>query len=84
MTKITINGVELDKGQMMTLHVALNSFLDEMQNPFALGRDPHGQTMTEHYAARSREMLELMNYRSPESYVSEIDPDNPPTPERIR
>ena len=44
-SKITINGVELNKAQKMALHVALQIYAMDMQQPNALGDDEHGRSL---------------------------------------
>ena len=58
--KITINGVELDEGQAITLRVAITVFLADMAPDDELGSDEHGRTMVRHYRKRSKELLRLL------------------------
>ena len=57
---ITINGRKLTPGQAMTVRVALNSFLADLQNPEALGDDDHGREMTRLYVQAINEMNAIM------------------------
>jgi len=57
---IIINGVRLTFAQSMTLRVAMCSFLSEMSEDNALGSDEHGKLMSDVYAKRSREIINLI------------------------
>ena len=58
---ITINGTALTFAQAMTLRVAAEKFLMEMDDPTALGDDGHGRTMVKNYGERLVEILQLMH-----------------------
>jgi hypothetical protein len=57
---ITINGTSLSQGQAMTLRVACNAYLTELDDPTALGDDEHGRHMRNAYRERLKEVLLLM------------------------
>lgn len=57
---IVINGVKLTFAQSMTLRVAICSFLSDMSKEDALGTDEHGKFMSNAYASRSQEIINLM------------------------
>lgn len=54
---ITVNGEVLSLGQVMTVRVALTSFVDQMRTE-GLGEGYQG--LTEGYIARGQEVLEMM------------------------
>lgn len=56
---ITINGVTLTSGEAMTVRVAVNNFLIDLQH-HSLCDDEHGQKMDAFYLATLREILSLM------------------------
>ncbi len=58
--RITINGVQLDGAQAMTIRVAIASLLVELQDPDHLGADEHGRFMTKAYKARALELQAIM------------------------
>lgn len=60
--EVIINGVRLNEGQCLTLHVALGAYAIEMsseENPYPLGDDAHGKIMQEAYLNRLREIMAL-------------------------
>ncbi len=66
---ITINGMHLSEGQVITLRVALTAF-----DPGDLGDDEHGRAMSRLYRARRDEVLRIM-------FSSADAPAPDPTPE---
>ena len=58
--EITVNGVQLTTGQIMTVHVALQSFAMDMHKENVLGEDEHGKTMRLLYLDRIREINRLI------------------------
>ena len=46
---VTVSGQRLSDGEVMTIRVALNSFISDMQQPNALGGDEHGKAMASGY-----------------------------------
>ena len=62
--EIIINGNKLHAGQAMTVRVAINGFLMELNDkPNPLGDDKHGKIMTAAYIKRCHEINELMSKR---------------------
>lgn len=59
--KITINGVELNQAQSMTVRVAIGAYFMEMQDENFLGDDEHGKRMTKAYRDRSREIIKIIS-----------------------
>ena len=59
-SEITINGKRLDVGHVMTIRVALTSYLMDMQEDDALGDDDHGKQMAQAYKERISEIFKLM------------------------
>ena len=57
---VTINGKSLSFGQVMTLRVAIGSFLIGLQEPDALGDDESGRAMTKAYKARLAEIMNML------------------------
>lgn len=57
---ITINGVELSVGQVMTLRVAATAYWNELQDNDFLGTDEHGRRMVVAYRDRLAEILAMM------------------------
>jgi hypothetical protein len=57
---IIIGNKMLHEGQSMTVRVALNNFLLDLQEPDALGDDEHGRAMTALYKERLIEVLKMM------------------------
>lgn len=60
---ITVNGVTLSVGQAMSVRVAIGSYLMEMSDPDALGKDDHGRAMARAYHDRLTEVCRLMTSR---------------------
>jgi hypothetical protein len=58
-TIMTINGVQLTGGQMMTVHVALNNFATDLLQ-HGLGNDEHGKRMTGAYLETIRDIHRIM------------------------
>jgi hypothetical protein len=56
---ITINYIPLDIGQIMTIHVALESFACELEEK-GLGDDDSGKRISEGYLQRIDELRKLM------------------------
>ena len=66
---IIIGDKMLNEGQAMTVRVALNNFLIDLQDPDGLGEDEHGRAMTAAYRDRIIEVLRLMQpRRDPEEH----------------
>lgn len=61
--KITINGVELNNAQAITVRVAISAFLSTLLNDKCLGNDDHGKEMAPIYMERSNEILALIHKR---------------------
>ena len=57
---VTINGKSLSFGQVMTLRVAIGSFLIGLQESDALGDDENGRAMTKAYKARLAEIMNML------------------------
>jgi hypothetical protein len=47
--KYTVNGVELHQGLCMTIHVALQSYAEDMSKKNALGKDEVGESIRKGY-----------------------------------
>lgn len=60
---IVIQGALLTVGQAMTVRVALNNFLIDLNEADALGDDEHGRAMTLAYKARIVELFQLMSQK---------------------
>ncbi len=60
---IIIGDKMLTEGQSMTVRVALNNFLIELQDGDGLGDDEHGRAMTAAYRDRIIEVLRMMQPR---------------------
>ncbi len=58
---MSIDGVHLSEGQVMTLRVAMESFASGLVTD-GLGDDLHGKYMTQAYLDRVQEMRVLMGY----------------------
>ena len=58
---IVINGNVLTDGQAMTLRVALTSFLQEMQEPGALGTDEAGERLAAAYVEAASAIVRQMH-----------------------
>ena len=57
---ITINGIRLSPGQVMTIYVALSNFaIDLTGEKFPLGDDEHGRAMTEAYLHAVRDIQKM-------------------------
>ena len=59
---VIIDGMSLSNAQVMTLRVALSSYLTDLvdRGPAALGEDNHGRAMTAAYLARGREVESML------------------------
>jgi len=57
---ITINGVQLNTAQAMTVRVAITNFTLELRAPDALGDDETGVAIRNGYRARLSEVLDLI------------------------
>ena len=57
---VQINGVQLSVGEAMSVRVAVNAFLRELQDDDALGEDEHGRAMTQLYRMALRKITLLM------------------------
>lgn len=57
---ITINGVTLNNAQAMVVREAVASYHSDMQDPDALGDDPHGRRMTVLYREHMDAIIRLM------------------------
>ena len=57
---VTINGKTLTPGQAMTVRVAINGFLAEVQHDDYLGTDQHGLEMTRLYRKACNEINEMI------------------------
>lgn len=57
---ITINGQQLTEAQATTVRVAVSSFMHDMEEPEALGKDETGKSITAGYVDRCREVIGLM------------------------
>ena len=76
--KITINGVELNDAQKMTLHVALQSYAMDIQQKDALGDDYHGHFMQKAYLENIRQITNLyMKSEVKEIHSQPTDNSNP-------
>lgn len=56
---IIVNGTILTEAQAMTMRVALNGFLMELEEK-GLGKDETGKSITKGYLARGREVIGYM------------------------
>lgn len=72
---IIVNGHKLTIGQSMTMRVALENFSIDLQFK-GLGKDEHGQKMTDAYKARIREIRKIL-------YQGELRDENIPDNRRI-
>ena len=72
---VTINDRQLTIAEKLTLHVALNSFLADMQRPDALGTDPTGAAISKGYKLACHSMLE--------SITADDRPDQDDVQERV-
>jgi hypothetical protein len=71
---VTINGRQLDPGQVMTLHVAIQAYLMDMTGePCALGDDEHARIMAAAYAKRCREISKIMYPDAVTAVVARIE-----------
>ena len=57
---ITINGVQLNTAQAMTVRVAVTNFTLDLRAPDALGEDETGVAIRNGYRARLDEILNLI------------------------
>ncbi len=58
---IIVNGHLLDRGQSMTIRVALNSFIQDLNaSECPLGNDEHGRAMTKLYKERIAQIFQMM------------------------
>lgn len=57
---IVINGEELSYAESMTLRVAINSFLSEMQHS-GLGDDEVGKALSKSYIHNSKEIIKKIH-----------------------
>jgi hypothetical protein len=57
---ITINGVQLNTAQAMTMRVALTNFVIDLKEPDALGNDETGIAIRNGYRARLNEIFNLI------------------------
>lgn len=60
---ILINGQQLTEAQATTVRVAVSSFMHDMEEPEALGKDDTGKSITAGYHDRCREVLGFMTVR---------------------
>lgn len=58
---VTVNGTPLTDAQVMTMRVALTSFMTDMKEPNALGNDEHGLFMAKSYHEKATQILRQMN-----------------------
>ena len=56
MQKVTVGGKYLNPGQVMTIQVALNNLVIDIQHE-GLGEDDHGKEMARLYILRANEVL---------------------------
>jgi uncharacterized lipoprotein YajG len=64
---IIINGYRLTQAQSMAVRVAVSDlYAEACQDPYALGKDELGISITAAYKARSHEVLEIMARTTPE------------------
>ena len=63
---MTIDGVPLTLAQVMTLRVAVSSFLTDL-GANGLGDDVHGETMARLYIARGSEVEAMLARRAPQN-----------------
>ena len=56
--EITINGTTLSTGQIMTIHVALNTLASELERN-GLGDDEHGRILKQAYSSQISSILKL-------------------------
>jgi hypothetical protein len=57
---VTVNGHVLTGSESECLRAAVTSFLDDMQDDDALGKDEHGRLMTKAYRVAMERILSLM------------------------
>ncbi len=57
---VAINAHQLHKGEVMTLRVALTSWLGDIRTPDSLGRDRHGRAMRKLYLDNGERILKMM------------------------
>jgi hypothetical protein len=59
--EMTVNGVKLTEGQMMTIHAALVGYDHTLHDTkFPLGNDEHGRFMTDAYKKNIKSLYTLM------------------------
>jgi len=63
--RMTVNGVELETGHVMTIRVALESYMAFLCDE-GLGDDQRGKAICEGYQRRIRELRRLMLTNPPE------------------
>ena len=59
-SKVTINGIELTVGQVMSIRVAVSSMIMEMSEPDALGSDEMGKLLANGYVRNLREVEKML------------------------
>lgn len=57
---VSINGIQLNDAQSMSIRVAVASFIQDLQDQ-GLGDDFHGKAMTSNYLLRLQEVEKLLN-----------------------
>lgn len=58
--KVTINGLELTIGQVMSMRVAVGTMIMEMSEPDALGSDEIGKQLANSYIRNLREVEKML------------------------
>lgn len=58
---VIVNGQRLSDGEVMTIRVALNSLISDVQQPDTLGVDEHGKVMASLYQKCAQSTLVKMS-----------------------